>query len=846
VSRPPRPEPARPLRTELVPRAGRLDYMPLGFDELVALASRVGGGALTPGEGDPTTTLHELAALVAHVLAVHQDHFASEAFLGTARTARGLVKHGRRLAYESDPGSTATGYLQIEVKAGLAGELPANLAAATSPRAGAPAQDFATTAARRVDAAWNRLEVRAQDREAIVTVASTARTLRLAGTGYGLRAGEPALLIGPASWRGLDVLAVAEQGGETILTLASELGVALGPANDPAGYRVLGRPAIEARLFGWDADPTLFPASELTSRTPYTPPSGPLTETSLAYGYAAPSPSTTRDIFLSRALDEQLVGQHVLIAQGAARSVVRVGSIDSTPPQDDVAVRFVRGGTRQELARVDVSPTSVTPVFRWVLDERAISSTVTRLHLVDRGGTAYTRAQAGMRSALFALWAQSAPLVSRAPSDAVILPGANLYVGGKHGGLEPGMVVALATRDGARAQIVELVDVELTGEHTRLRYKERTPPPVRGDGTPHRFRLGDLVVLGNVVPIAHGTTREETLGESDGVTPFQRYKLKQAPLAYLPGGNAVEPELEVRVGGVRWERAFTFCPASGAAPTAAPARHYKLEREHDGATWIRFGDGRTCALPPAGRGNITARYRVGLGSGGNVAAGQLTRLVKNHPLVDRVVNPVATGGGTEPASGEAIRHQATRYIRTFDRAVSIRDHADLALLFPGVARASARLADGRIELTAATADGAPLPDRDKLFELLDARRDTTLPLAPADPVALPIAVRLYIEPDPAFLPRDVEAAIRAALLGAAPAAPGLFTFAARDLGQAAHRSEVHAALARVPGVSFAQLLIFDLAPGTGLRDVLQPRPHEWLRLEAAALTFAPPTEGDLD
>lgn len=848
MSRPPRPETARPLRTELVLRNGRLDYVPLGFDDLVDLAARVGGGALAPGEGDPTKTLHELAALVAHVLAVHQDHFASEAFLGTAATARSLVKHGRRLAYEPAPGSTATGYLQVDVKPGLAGELPANLVAATSPRAGAPAQDFETAVARRVDAAWNRLEVRAEDRETIVEIASTARTLRLAGTGYGLRAGEPAILIGPAHWGGLDVLAVAEEDGETLLTLASDLGVALGASNDPAGYRVLGRPAIEARPFGWDANPTLFPGDELASRTTYTPPAGPLDDkTPPTYGYAAPPSNSTHDIFLSRTLDEQLIGQYVLIAQGAARSIVRVGSADAAP-QEDVAVRFMRGGTRQELLRIEVSPTSVTPVYHWVLDERAISSTVTCLHLVDRGGAAYTRAQVGMRSALFALWGASAPLVSRTRSKVVILPDTGLYIEGEHGGLEPGMVVALATLDGASAQIVELVDVEVEVEvdHTRLRYKERTPAPMHDDGTSHRWELGDLVVLGNVVPIVHGTTREETLGESDGVTPFQRYKLKKAPLAYLPGGNAVDPDLEIRVGGVRWERVTDLGPSLDGEAAGSTARHYKLERDHDGTTWIRFGDGRISAVPPAGRSNISARYRVGLGAGGNVAAGRISRLVKNHPLVDRIANPVATGGGTEPASSEEVRHQATRYIRTFDRAVSIRDHADLALLFPGVARATARLVDGAIELTAATAEGAPLPDRDKLFEFLDARRDTALPLVPADPVAVPIVIRLYVEIDDAFLLRDVEAAIRAALFGGDPAAPGLFTFAARDLGQAAHASEVHAVLARVPGVTFGQLLAFDLSPGTKLRDVLQPRPHQWLRLDAASLTFAPPTESDLD
>jgi hypothetical protein len=409
VSRPPRPESMRPLRTELVPRDGRLDYVPLDFDDLVELAERVGGGALRLGDGDPTKTLYELSALVAHVLAVHQDHFAGEAFLGTAATARSLVKHGRRLAYEASPGSTATGYLDVQVKPGLAGELPANLLVATSPRAGAPAQDFETRNVRRVDAAWNRLVPR--DRESVLAIPSTARTLRLLGTNLGFRAGEPAILIGPAYWGGLDVLAVEEDGGETLLTLASDLGVALGAANDPALYFVASRPAIESRLFGWDADPTLFPEVELETRTTYTPPPAPITSTSLSHGYAVPTSTLVEDIFLSRTIDEQLTGQYVLIVNGANRTVGKVAATGAAP-QYDFPVRFVRGGSRQELSSITVSGTTVTPVFTWVLDERAISATVTRLRIQNRLGADLTRTAVGLHSAVFALWGPPAPMAT--------------------------------------------------------------------------------------------------------------------------------------------------------------------------------------------------------------------------------------------------------------------------------------------------------------------------------------------------------------------------------------------------------------------------------------------------
>lgn len=843
MSRPPRPESPQPLRTELTPRAGGLDYLPLDFDALVALAAGV-GGPLPPDARDPTATLYQLSALVAHVLAVHQDHVAGEAFLGTAVTARSLVKHGRRLGYEPAPGSTATGFLVAEVKPGLSGVLPAGLAAATSPSGGAAAQEFETASARRVDASWNRLSVRAADRIAVEPLAATDRTLRVAGTGHGFRAGEPAILTGPGHWIRIDLAGVVERDGVTELTLAAPLGIAVAAPGDPADYTVWSRPGVDARLFGWNADPALFPPDRLETAVGYTAP-GTVDENTLVHGYRVTSPSgaataATTELFLAAPVAESLIGRPVLVVKPGSDAVVTIGATDAD--QVDVAVAFVRGGSRQVVTAVN--PSTGTPTLSWVLDERAHRATVTRLRAVDRTGAAQTRAAIGVHSRLVGHWRASAPLVGRRPSALLVRADHDVHLEGQHPGLEPGMLAALRSLDGSRAQVVELYEVEVdpAGNATRLRYKERTEIPRHPDGTRHDFTLGDVELCANVVPIVHGVVREEVIGESDGVAPFQRHKLKKAPLAHVPSGDGVSPDLEVRVGGVRWQRVTDF----GVPAPDPTARHYKLERDHDGTTWVRFADGRAAAVPPGGRNNLTVRYRVGLGTEGNVDAGRINRLMKSHPLLERVGNPVATGGGTAPAGAEDVRRQATRYIRTFDRAVSIRDHADLALLFPGVARATARLVGGTIELVAATAEGKPVPNRELLLEFLDARRDDALRLVPVDPVAVGVTIRVYVEVDPAFLVREVEASVRAAFLGTDAAAPGLFTFAARDLGQAAHASEVHAALARVPGVTFGQLVAFDLTPNTGLRDVLVPRPHQWLRLDATALTFAPPGEGDHD
>ncbi len=140
----------------------------------------------------------------------------------------------------------------------------------------------------------------------------------------------------------------------------------------------------------------------------------------------------------------------------------------------------------------------------------------------------------------------------------------------------------------------------------------------------------------------------------------------------------------MRVDDILWERVQDF------ADSGPDDRHYRSVTDEALVTSVVFGDGRNGAVPPSGKKNIAAVYRVGLGRAGDVEPRRLSRLKRAHPLLDRVVNVTPVSGGAEPADAEAIRSQSTRWIRTFDRAVSVSDLADLALTMPGIARAASR------------------------------------------------------------------------------------------------------------------------------------------------------------
>jgi predicted phage baseplate assembly protein len=300
----------------------------------------------------------------------------------------------------------------------------------------------------------------------------------------------------------------------------------------------------------------------------------------------------------------------------------------------------------------------------------------------------------------------------------------------------------------------------------------------------------------------------------------------------LPGVAGGEPEIEVRVDGIRWDRVQDF------ADSGPDDRHYRSVTDEAGVSSVVFGDGRNGAVPPSGSTNVTAVYRVGLGRAGDVEPRRLSRIKRAHPLLDSAVNLTPVSGGAEPADADAIRSQSTRWIRTFDRAVSVGDLADLALTMPGIARAASRYdqALGAV-LVVATAAGEQPPAMDAVRAFLDARRDVTVPLTLKGPQERAVRIAVDLDPDPAYLAELVKDAVRAALHGTAEDAPGMFTFAARGLGQPAFLSEVYGRLEAISGVIGVRIGRFESDGTDTVADVIRAGVDEWLGLAPNDLTL---------
>jgi hypothetical protein len=824
MSRPPRPHSRRSATTR-TGGGGVQDYLSSEHADFLSRQQQLAQAelGLVPAEeqGDFARTLMDLSAVLAHVLGVYQDRYAREAFLGTARSARSLVRHGRRLGYEPDPGLAAMGFAVLTAHAGLAGWIPRGFALASSPLGEKKAQTYETLTDLHVSAAHNALRV--ADR--LEPVRLGGRALLLEGTGHRLQKGEVVVLERvaqpkvPRLLQACTLEAVEEGPDGTRVILDRDMAV---PEGTPAtGFRLLAKPEARLRPFAWNAPANDFLDEDLKAGAFDVEASLP------RVGYELPD-HAKEELFLTPPVERSLAGELLVRVVGTEPTAFIVQK------ERSVTVKLWKEEPLKLAPEEPLPPHEEALASSEAVQDPTIKKVLMGAVSAVRLSPAVERLEQDLRHSVWLTrWSSVLPLVAERPSSVPAAGTSSLE--GELTGLMPGQYVLLSTLDERVQEVAELLEVR-----THLGRTEVTWRSVDKEGDGHAWTRGDLQLRGNVVAISHGRSVEQILGDSDGTQPFLRFALDEKPLTYLPGAQGAEPVIEVRVGGVLWSRVQDFQASD------ADDRHYLLLRDEAQVTHVVFGDGLHGAVPPAGSRHITATYRVGSGVEGSAAAGHVTRIVQAHPLVTRAVNPRPLSGGAAPARPQDIRTQATRFIKTFDRAVSVQDHADLALLFPGVARASAypaALAPGveGIRLVVATAEGEPIGAQalGALRSYMELRRDGQVPLMLSAPSAVDVQLSIYLEVAPEFLVEAVRQAVREALHGGQEAAPGLLTFRARSLGQPLHLSELYEVINRVAGVAYVAVKRLDVgepAPGS-VRDTLAVNPDQWLRLRPEHLVF---------
>jgi predicted phage baseplate assembly protein len=325
----------------------------------------------------------------------------------------------------------------------------------------------------------------------------------------------------------------------------------------------------------------------------------------------------------------------------------------------------------------------------------------------------------------------------------------------------------------------------------------------------YKYKRETLTIYGNVVKATQGGTRRETLGSGSGAQTLQSFTLKQPPLTFVaaPTAEGAQSTLHVYADNVEWHESDSL------ALLGPKSRGFITSTDDAGNTTVTFGTGEHGARLPTGVENVMAVYRSGIGSGGNVKAGQITTL-QSRPLgVKEVINPLRASGGANKESRDLARENAPLSVMPLDRLVSVQDYEDFTRRFAGIAKALARrTTDGGhnlVYVTIAGADDVPIDVTSDLYRnLLDALRrlgDQDLPIRVdlRERKALVMSARIKLMPD--YIWDSVVAAVRAALLDR-------FGFDRRALGQTALLSEAISVMQGVRGVAWIDVDAFGAVP----------------------------------
>jgi hypothetical protein len=760
--------------------------------ELVALTTR--------RSDDYAITVLELWAAVADVLTFHQERYANEVFLRTARFRESVSRLAALLDYRLRPGVASRTFLAFTLDAGKQLTVPIGQRVQSVPEQGQQPQTFETTEAIDADARFNRLRVFAAPAPlAALAVGRGSAILdrlqgpTLAGT---FAAGDDVVLFNDGATAAVEEKTIASlERRDDLVELRWTVPVQR--SGWTASTRVR-RFRGTFRLFGHDAPGTFMVPSTIGG-------SASRIRWSLTT-LGSPSLPAGNTLLLDGRF-EVAAGQALLVADTAGAGQKTLVTVTSVA---QVAATF---GPRSDT----VTQLTVTPTVPAIGSRREVV-----VYQLDGPPLAF--------------WEFAYP--PTLGGDAVHLPGVAvaddegpaIEVGRtiERNAFKPGVVIR--TRDIAKGRGLLVEDARGRLARAAVRAEPTLDPttappgafchlvlPLTVEGT-LAHDSASAVVLGNVAAASHGeTVRDEVVGSGDAAARFQRMVLRKKPLTHLPatGPEGVASTLELRVSGVRWQEVPGLF---GRAPTESV---FEARPAEDGSTVLQFGDGVTGAVPPSGRGNVVATYRIGVGLAGRVKAGALTTLLEKPPGLSAARNPAAPEGGADPEEVDAARDNAPRTVRTFGRAVSLLDFEDTVTASGEVAKALATFVwdglDRAIHLTIAGQEGAAFSPtaRRTLGTTLNGVRDPNHRLRIANYARVPITVRAGVAVEPTYDQDTVLAAAHAAIVD-------WLSFARLRLGQSLHLSDLFRVAQDVPGVRFVDVDHFLFKKPAGLPASLFP------------------------
>ncbi len=221
-----------------------------------------------------------------------------------------------------------------------------------------------------------------------------------------------------------------------------------------------------------------------------------------------------------------------------------------------------------------------------------------------------------------------------------------------------------------------------------------------------------------------------------------------------------------------------------------------------------------------------SRYQTGGGTRGNRDPGTIIQLKTTVPYIDKVTNPEAATGGADAEDLESLLERAPRTIRHGDRAVTVEDYEDLAMLAtPEVSRAKCvplrNLVDDQLDLKPISpgdvsviivphsVDVKPLPTMELLNHVqdyLERNAISTTNIAVVGPLYISVSVTADIAIASLEGASAIEGAVNQTLTRFLHPLTGGLDGKGWDFGRQPHKSDFYALLEAISGVDHVRTL----------------------------------------
>ena len=255
------------------------------------------------------------------------------------------------------------------------------------------------------------------------------------------------------------------------------------------------------------------------------------------------------------------------------------------------------------------------------------------------------------------------------------------------------------------------------------------------------------------VLVEHGSTiNSDVLGSSNGA-PYQEFILSESPVIIDSLKVFVHSQQDVE----EWERVSNFIDSD------ITSKQYMIEVSESDEVKIMFGSGNSGMIPPIYDNGITATYRVGGGSQGNVPLETITEMPSKVAIVIDTMNVEQVQVGKDKESIEEARIHAPLSLRTLWRAVTLEDYENLLIQeFPHeIIKVKAIAEEDRYTislyvLTNDKTEDLPLAHKNSFLEFLDSRKEIGYVLAMHPPTYEDVTLKVNITTNKAHKNLEVK------------------------------------------------------------------------------------------